>query len=187
MACISQPLNQSPWSEALISIYEASATFSTSLITTRQHTRPSIPTQQCLSPGQYPLWLSCSIAFFHPFTDIYSAYIFSIRPHATEGATKPATQLDPPALQFSEDFLSIVSRTEHLRSQRSLMLVDLCHSASLSGSVSVGSFNYRKQTQTEVAVGLFCSISLSSLVQFRVCVCVCLVPGDDILIFVKFR
>lgn len=85
-----------------------------------------------------------------------------------------------------------------LRSHRSSMLGDLCHSASLYGSVDVGNFYYRKQTLNKVSCVFVllsfppCGICDRCILCVHVCVCVCVLgvfyaPGDDILIFVNFR
>lgn len=70
------------------------------------------------------------------------------------------------------------------------MLDDLCHSVFLSGSVSVGSFHYRKQTQTKIgSVYVLLCFSPCGFCGCRVCARMCVreAPGDDILIFVNFR
>ena len=68
------------------------------------------------------------------------------------------------------------------------MFGDLCYSASPSGSVSVGSFYYRKQTLTKVGC-VFVLLCLPLLADSVVvpcvcaCVCVCVYMRPQVMIY----
>lgn len=96
---------------------------------------------------------------------------FLVSPSLQRMHDKPKVQHEPPPCPESG---FDVTSVQCLRFQRGSILGDLCHRASLSGSVSVGSFYYRKQTLTKVGcVFVLLCFSLCGFCGRAVCMCTC--------------